>query len=226
MVATVFSETLHPFAFMVGEEENFHCRDSVVIAISQTIRSGMVLGKKAVAANVTSGAAAAAGNTGNGTFTLDVTNPVSAAVQDGVYEAICIEPGTNLGTFEVFDPSGVSIGTVVVGATFNNQIKFVIADGATDFVSGDRFLITVGVEYDSDMQYAAHDPAATDGTQNACAIAGYPVTTDGSTTKKIAAIVRGPAQARLADLEFKSGITAAQKAEVLDQLRALGIVAR
>jgi hypothetical protein len=220
------TETLHPGAFIVSEsDQGFYSRDAVLIALSQTIRPGMVLGKRAIVAGVTSSAAAAASNTGgSGAMTLDVTAPVGAGVQDGVYQAICIEPASNGGTFEVFDPQGVSLGVVAVGGTFNNQIKFVIAD-ATDFVAGDRFLITVGVEYDGDMEYLAHDPAATDGSQVACAIAIYGVTTDGSTKQKIAALTRR-AEVRLSDLEFKSGISAANKAETIDQLRAVGIVCR
>ena len=219
------TENLHPGAFLVSEGNGHHSRDAVVIAVSQTIRAGMVLGKRAVAANVTSGAAAAAGNTGTGTITLDVTAPVSAAAENGVYQAVCIEPATDGGTFEVRDPGGVSLGKVAVGGTFDNQVKFAIADGGTDFVAGDRFLITVGVEYDGDMQYVAHDPAATDGSQEACAVALYGVTTSASATQKIAAVTRD-AEVRLSDLEFKAAISAANKALALDQLRAAGIVAR
>ena len=184
----------------------------------------MVLGRRAVVAGVTSSAAAASTNTsGSGAITIDVTTPVAAGAKNGVYQAICIEPASNGGTFEVFDPDGVAIGVVAVGGTFNNQIKFVIAD-ATDFVSGDRFLITVGIEQ-SDYEYLAHDPTATDGSQVAAGIAMYPVTTDSSTTQKIAAHVRAAA-VRLADLEFKSGISAVNKAATVRQLEALGIIAR
>lgn len=220
------TETFHPGAFIVSEaEQGRRSRDTVLVAVSQTIRSGMVLGKRAIAAGVTSSAAADAGNTGNGTFTLDVTAPVDTKAQDGVYRVVNELVAANSGEFVVYDPGGVEIGRVAVGATFNNQIKFVIADGSTDFATGDAFSVTVGVEYDADMEYLAHDPAATDGSQNACAIAIYPVTTSGSVKQKISAITRG-AEVRLSDLEFKSGITAIQKAEVLDQLRALGIIAR
>src|SRR5258706_15541199 len=101
------TEQLHPGAFIVSEEENFHCRASVVIALSQTILAGQVLGKTGLPAGETSSVAADAGNTGNGVFTLDVTNPVSAAARDGIYRVVCIAVAANGGSFAVFDPEGV-----------------------------------------------------------------------------------------------------------------------
>lgn len=88
-------------------------------------------------------AAKAGGNTGNGTNTLDVTTPVLANAQVGVYTIRCVTAAANSGTFEVKDPKGQSLGQYVVGATFADQIKFVIADGATDFIVGDGFDVTV-----------------------------------------------------------------------------------
>jgi hypothetical protein len=90
----------------------------------------------------TTAAVADAGNTGNGTLTVDATTPVLTGAQSGAYRAVCILAAANGGTFAVFDPAGVEIGRVAVGATFANQIKFVINDGATDFAVGDAFTIT------------------------------------------------------------------------------------
>lgn len=226
MTATVFTEAVHPFAYLVSEagEGGRFSRDAITIAANQTILVGTVLGRSAVIANVTSSAAADAGNTGNGTITLDVTTPVLAAALDGVYRAVCIAVAANGGTFAVFDPVGHEIGRVAVGATFSNQVKFVIADGATDWAAGDAINITVGIEYDGDMTFGALNLSATDGTQNAFAIAGYPVTT-ASATAQIAATMRA-SEVRLTDLAWPGGITAIQKAEAIDQLRARGIICR
>lgn len=90
-------------------------------------------------------AAAVAGNTGNGALTMDVTTPLVTGAQNGVYRVTIIEPAANGGTYEVEDPHGVLIGTAAIGGTFNNQVKFVLADGGTDFVAGDQFTITVTV---------------------------------------------------------------------------------
>ncbi len=87
-------------------------------------------------------AAAASGNTGNGVLTLASPAYVTGA-QVGAYRAVFIEPATDLGNFVVFDPSGVEVAKGTVGSAFSNQIAFTIADGATDFVAGDAFVITV-----------------------------------------------------------------------------------
>lgn len=220
---TTLTEALHPGAFIVAEAGHTQTRDTAVIALSQTIVVGQVLGRR-IAGTVTSSVAADAGNTGNGVFTIDGTTPVAAGARDGVYRVINDLVAANGGEFQVFDPEGVEIGRVAVGATFNNQIKFSIADGATDFTIGDAFSVTVGIE-DSDYEYAALNYSATDGLANAAGIAVYPVTTDGSNKQSIAVMVRGPSQVRLSDLTFPSG-SAAQQAEVLRQLDRLGIVAR
>lgn len=86
-------------------------------------------------------AAAQAGNTGNGTMGA-VT--VSAGAKAGVYTLEIIEVAANAGTFIVIDPDGVPIGTGNVAAAFSaGGLAFTLADGATDFVAGDGFTITV-----------------------------------------------------------------------------------
>jgi hypothetical protein len=112
---------------------------------------GLVLG--------TATAAAVAGNTGNGTMGA-VT--LAAGAKPGVYRVICIEPNTNLGTFAVEDPDGVIVGRANVGSAFAGPISFTIADGATDFVAGDAFTVTVA---NPGANVALCTAAATDGSQ-------------------------------------------------------------
>lgn len=89
-------------------------------------------------------AAKSGGNTGNGTLTLDATTPVLAATTPtGVYTVRLITAASNAGTFRVTAPDGTVLGDVAVGSTFSNRIKFATADGATDFIVGDGFDITV-----------------------------------------------------------------------------------
>jgi hypothetical protein len=211
---------------MAGEADSFHCRDKVTIAVSQDLVAGQVLGASAIIAGTTVSAAADAGNTsGSGAITMDGTTPVLAGAKNGVYRAVCIEPGTNGGTFAIFDPKGVEIGTVAVGATFAKEIKFVIAD-ATDFVAGDAFSITVGIE-PSDLEYKAFDTTATDGAARPAGILWDAVTTDGSARGAGTAIVRGPCQVRGADLTWPvSDLTDAQKAAAVAALAELGIIVR
>jgi hypothetical protein len=93
------------------------------------------------AAAGTAVAAAYAGNTGNGTMGA-VT--VSAGAKAGVYQLVIIEPAANAGRFTVEDPDGIIIGVGTVGVAFSaGGLAFTLADGVTDFVSGDGFTITV-----------------------------------------------------------------------------------
>lgn len=221
----LLTEKRHPGSFIVSEEGNNHCRDEIKIAENQDFEPGTVLGRSALPANVTSSSAPDAGNTGNGVLTLDAVAPVKATAKDGKYRVVCIEPAANAGTFAIFDPAGVQIGFVAAGGAFDGEIKFALADGATDFIVGDAFTITVGIEV-GDYEYKALNLAGVDGEDEAAAIAVYGAKTGAGESAKIAGMVRGPAQVRLSDLTFPAGITAVQKAVVLNELHALGIVAR
>jgi head decoration protein D len=219
----VQTESKHAGCFMVSEAEGRRSRDKVVVALNQTLVAGQVIGRT-VAGTVTSSVAADAGNTGNGVFTLDGTAPVGAGAKDGNYRVVNDLVATNSGEFIVTDPDGIEIGRVAVGATFNNQIKFVIADGATDFAIGDAFTVTVGIE-DADYQVAVLNPAGTDGTQRAAGILWDNVTTGGTATIPAVAITR-EAEVRGADLTWPAGITAAQQAEAIRQLEKQHIIVR
>lgn len=225
MVGITLNEAMHPGAFIVNEKEPYHCRDVAVIALSQTIVVGQLLGRANVPASVTSSMAPDAANTGNGVGTIDGTTPVLAGAKNGVYRAVCIAVAANGGEFAVNDPKGIEIGRVAVGATFAKEVKFAIADGSADFVAGDAFNITVGIE-DGDYQYEALDLTKAGDEGKVAGIAIYAVVTDGSNTQKIAVLVRGPAEVRASDLTFPSGATSAQIAELTRQLEALGIVCR
>lgn len=209
---------------MVSEANGRQSRDQFVVALSQTLVAGQVLGKTAVAGSVTSSVAADAGNSGNGVFTIDVTNPVSADAKNGKYRIVNDLVAANSGEFQVFDPDGVEIGRVAVAATFNNQIKFVIADGSNDFAIGDAFTVTVGVE-ETDYQVAAFNPTGTDGTERVAGILWDNVTTDGSNTA-LAMVIARNAEVRGVDLTWPGGITAAQKADGIRALEKLGIIVR
>jgi hypothetical protein len=103
---------------------------------SGVLLAGAVLG--IVAGTPT--AAAAAGNTGNGTIgTLSVGN----GAKTGAWRLLCIEPAANGGVFSVEDPDGIVVGRALVATPYVGPIGFTIADGATDFVAGDSFVVTV-----------------------------------------------------------------------------------
>lgn len=120
---------------------------------------GAVLGKISIGGAAS--AAKAGGNTGAGTLTLDATTPVRPGAKVGVYTVRCIAAATDGGTFRVEDPDGNVLGDVLVGATFDDDIKFAIADGNPDFIVGDGFDITVSA---GSGKYKLAAAAAIDGS--------------------------------------------------------------
>lgn len=218
----LLTETQHAGAFIVQEGPGYYSRDQVTVAISQTLLAGSPVYNEAQNAGATASFSADAGNTGNGVLSLSGT-PVLAAAKTGRYRAVCIEPGTNVGTFAVFDPDGVEIGRhIVAGAAFATQIGFSIADGATDFVAGDAFSIDIGIESLTDQQVKI---LPNDGSQVCSGLMVWPVTTGGSATAKGSRLSR-MAEVRASDIQWPAGISAANKAKAIEELRAIGIIAR
>lgn len=159
-----------------------------------TLKSGFdVLEIGTVMAEIFKGTATAAaksgGNTGNGTLTVDATTPVRAGAKVGVYQVRLVAAATNAGTFRITDPDGYNIGEVAVGATFDNDVKFATADGATDFVVGDGFDVTVAA---GSMKWAPCQANGVDGTD---APRGVLITKADTTDADVAGaivIARGP----------------------------------
>jgi len=196
-------------------------RDNVTVAVSQTIAANGLLAKLAVAASVSVTQSFA--GTGNGVLTV-ASPAVSSKVKDGVYTVVCIEPASAAGTFEVRDPSGKNIGAATVGVAFNKEIKFTIADGATDFIAGDTFSIIVAADA-GDYQYVAYDPAGTDGSETPVGYSPYPVTTSASATAKTAALTR-MCELNGNCIAWPGTITDAQKADAIQALAANNIIVR
>lgn len=136
---TSFTEGRRTAEFILSEAPGWRSRENVIVTGSAALVAGTVLGL-VLATGITQEFA----GTGNGVLTPDASTPLLAGVQEGAYRVVCIEPATNAGVFAVYDPQGVHIGNhTVAGAAFANQIKFAIADGATDFVAGDTFTLWV-----------------------------------------------------------------------------------
>ena len=142
--------------------KDFSREQIVVVSGAGKVDTGTVLGK-ITNGSVTTGFT----GTGNGVITMDGTTPVLAGAKPGAYTATVITAATNGGTFRVEDPDGNVIGDVAVGATFADDVKFVIADGSTDFIVGDKFTITVGA---GSGKYKPVTMAAVDGSQIAAGI--------------------------------------------------------
>jgi hypothetical protein len=192
--------------------------EEIVIASGEgKLNAGTVLGRVDIGGAVA--AAKASGNTGNGAITMDATTPVLAGAKQGVYAIRLVAAASNGGTFRVEDPDGNVLGDVAVGATFSDDIKFAIADGATDFVVGDGFDVTVAA---GSKKFRAHDPAAKDGSQTPAGILFHTVDATSADVKTVATR-RGPATINGNMLTLKTGISDADKAAALDALRARGL---
>jgi hypothetical protein len=218
MAQTPLLEGRHDGGFIVSEARGHRTYDRGILSGAVKHLAGTVLGKKTGGTAV---AAAKAGNTGNGTFTLDATTPVVGNAQPGVYVVRCTTAAANGGTFRVFDPTGDVIGDVAVGATFNDQLKFMIADGATDFVVGDEFDVTVSA---LSKTYVPLSLTATDGSQVAAGISFANV--DATLADQTGTVVTRDCEVNGSELFWPTGATTAQIATGTAQLAALGIIVR
>lgn len=158
LASGVSSSDLSIDRLFAGPAEHIRAENIVLLA-GQNLTRGTLLGKIGVAAGASE---THVGNTGNGVMTLDATTPVKPGAKAGVYRVTAIAAAANGGTFRVEDPDGFVLGDVAVGATFDDDIKFAIADGATDFVVGDTFLVTVAA---GSGKYVKSLAAAADGSQ-------------------------------------------------------------
>jgi len=197
-------------------------RDAVVLAAGQSnILTGTVLGQKSAGADLIE-VVPGGRNTGHGVLTMDPTTPLLAGVLPGVYTATCTAAAVGGGTFTVTDPKGNVLGTVAVGATFATQVKFVIADGAPDFLVGDQFSIEVGPI--SPATVVALNLGASDGSQNAAGILLF--TTDATAGAVKTTMIAREAVLSSYGLTWPAGITQAQQDAAVAQLGAKGIQVR
>lgn len=201
------------------EAERSFSRERVTILAgsgsARALTAGMVLGK---ITKGTATGAAVAGNTGNGTITANPT--VGAAAKPGIYRLVCVEPATNVGKFTVEDPDGIVIGIATVAVEFTTHLTFTIADGATDFVSGDSFTITVAA---GSGKYVQLSLAGTTGIEDAAGILLTDVTAPDGSDAAGAALVRD-AVVVASKLTWPSGASTDEKAAAMALLKLQGIV--
>lgn len=219
---TTLTEKFHNSGFIVSEANGKRSREAVVVT-AQLLLTGTVLGRRYSGGTPAAVAAAFAGNTGNGVMGA-IT--VTGSAKPGVYKLIVIEPGANVGTFQVEDPDGKSVGRGAVASAFSaGGLAFTLADGATDFISGDGFNITVS---GGSFKYLTYDPAGTLGEQTPVAIligtGGDSV--DATAADKTAAILARDAEVNASELVWFAGATTQQKTDALTALAALDIVQR
>ena len=167
----------------------------------------------------TSAKATAGTNTGNGVMGA-IT--VSNAAKPGNYLLKIIKAGTNVGDFQVTDPTGVVVGIGTVAAAFTGGgLSFTLADGATDFVVGDSFTINVAA---GSGRYALHDTLGADGREIASVILFDAV--DASLANKPGVAIARNAQINGDEITWKTGISAGDKAAGIAALAVNGIIVR
>jgi len=131
--------------------------DNITIAAGQNLSRGAILGRqsqKSVAG------VAASGNTGNGTVVVSL----GTAAEVGAYTLTA----TSATEFTLKDPNGTEVGTVTAGTAFTgNQLVLTVTAGATAFVAGDVFTLTVTA---ATGYYVLSVRTATDGSQNPAAV--------------------------------------------------------
>lgn len=214
------TEGRHAGEFILSEA-NFHrSRENVTIAVSQTIKPGAILAKKAVIADVVATPAAASGNTGNATIAM--TSPeLTTKVKDGRYKGISVTATT----VRWEDPSGKDLGVSTHGQAFaKGGIKFTITAGGNANVAGDEFYVDVAADA-ADFQFVAFNQDGTDGSEIPAAVAIHGVTTPNDATAKLAVIARD-AEVKAFALEWPSDIEAGEKANAVQALGDLGIIVR
>jgi len=116
-----------------------------VLVSSGDLSRGSVLGR--IKQSTPTTGTADGGNTGDGTVTAVTGGPDT---KPGTYTIECKVAITNGGTFELTDPNGAFVGTVVIdagaggtGVFKSSQLNFTVTDGSTDFAVGDKFTVAV-----------------------------------------------------------------------------------
>ncbi len=202
------------------EAPHLFSRESITVLAGsgsdRTLVIGEVFGKR-TKSTVT--VTADDGNTGDGVAGA-VT--LGAMAEAGTYTLTCIVAAANAGTFQVQTPKGYPLLDLEVGQSYaGNYLNLTLADGATDFVVGDKFTVTIS----GDGKTVALDLSGVDGSQESAGVIADEVTAPDGEDASGVAIVRH-AIVSDATLVWPSGITAQQKSDATAQLEMAGIIIR
>ncbi|GAB5387124.1 MAG: hypothetical protein Alpg2KO_00920 [Alphaproteobacteria bacterium] len=209
----VQTEGVHGPEFLKSEANGSRSRSAVIIASGADLEPGTILGKQAVSV---SAPVADGGNTGTGTFSATPSADGNTLVGDYVLTVTgAIADG---GEFVLETPAGDVIDAGFVGTAVTGHLDFTLTDGATDFVVGDKFTITVSA---ANGKYKRIDPTAEDGSSVAAGI--LYAKADAASADVDGVVIDLDAQVVASKLVHSSGADAAQIALELQQLRALGI---
>lgn len=149
----VTAETYTPDQLIAG---NLKLVTTGITLGAGTLNRGTVLGQQTLGAAT----AAAGANTGNGTISAVTVQPNAKL---GAYKLTAISATD----FEVVGPTGNRLAEASTGVAYTDQIGFTITAGATAFVAGDSFTVTIAA---GSGNYVESVKTATDGSQNPVAI--------------------------------------------------------
>lgn len=213
---TPVTEFFHAGGFLVSESNGHRSRDSGLLASGQYLQAGTVLGKASLGA----GSAVVGVSTGNGAMGA-ITVGSTAIV--GVYVLKVTKAATNAGDFEVTDPNNEICGVGSIGTPFvGGGVSFTLADGATDFIVNDTWLITVAA---GTGLLSPFDPTATNGVHRPIGILYGP--TDATNFARPGAYIARAAEINASELVWGVNVTTApQRSAALTALGSLGIIAR
>ncbi len=213
---TTSNENTHP-------RRSNHSRAAVAPAPGFPFVPGTVLGATGNVAKMSVvGTEALPTNVGNGVLT-PASPPLLNSAIDGVYRVV-MRGDDAFAPFDVIDPNGIIIGRGQVGEPFAGPVAFTIA-AATAFAKGDEFQITVDRPAIAGEIFWPLDPAATDGRQNARAIAVGGVAPASAAGKPINAIISDE-EIDSAQLRWPPGASVAQIARWIKHLAEFNIIVR
>lgn len=190
-----------------------------------TVLEGTILARKSVEDAVV--AAADGGNTGDGTVTLATVAAGSVVPLVGAYNLEVTEAVVNGGVLKLEDPNGALVAsnlimTVGAGAATVFEaagLQFTVTDGATDFIVGDKFSLTVA----ADGNMVVFATAGAGGAQIPVAILTYEVVATGAGDVPIRAGVAGSYRKERLVIDADGDASNVDNA-VMDQLRNYGLV--
>lgn len=203
------------------------CRENFTLlagaGAKRAITIGMLLALQIADGSIAVSSSADAENTGNGT--LDLADPeFTSAVKEGEYTVVCTTGGAD-GTskFRVESPLGKQVGTATGGTAFAGHVKFTINGGGTDFVEGDKFIVSVVVDKGAVGNKVIEWEVGADVW--GLAIRDI-IAEDGVDASGGLAITDGPVILAASELVWPDGITDAEKDDALSALRSKFIKTR
>lgn len=204
-------------------DEGVNARKVITLLEGEVVKAGQVLGKLLADRGAVTVNEATFAGTGNGTLTL--ADPAyGAGVKEGAYKASLVTEGADAGQFVVTRPDGSIDGYAQVGVAYDGEVKFTIADGATDFAAPAVFNIAVAIADPTGAdKWVAFNQDGTDGSEVA---AGISYSNYDATAGDVDIVANVRDTRVVADaLTWPADIEAGEKAAALAQLDALNIVA-